>query len=205
VAIIQGLARKNLIHPPKWLPDNVHYLTDMGSVAYGTATGDSDVDIYGFCIPPREDVFPHLRGEILGFGRQVNRFEQWQEHHVVDEDAHGGKGEEYDFTVYSIVKYFSLAMQGNPNMVESLFTAHDCVRHITQVGQMARDNRRIFLHKGFFHKARGYAFSMITRIDKHKESKSLDRLIAFEDAHGISRDTRFSDLEIEITKRGIIA
>jgi uncharacterized protein len=83
VAIIQGLARKNLIHPPKWLPDNVHYLTDMGSVAYGTATGDSDVDIYGFCIPPREDVFPHLRGEILGFGRQVNRFEQWQEHHVV--------------------------------------------------------------------------------------------------------------------------
>jgi hypothetical protein len=41
VAIIQGLARKNLIHPPKWLPDNVHYLTDMGSVAYGTATGDA--------------------------------------------------------------------------------------------------------------------------------------------------------------------
>jgi uncharacterized protein len=172
MAIIQDLHKKNLIHPPKWLPDNVHYLTDMGSVAYGTATGDSDVDIYGFCIPPKEDVFPHLRGEILGFGRQVNRFEQWQEHHVVDEDAHGGKGEEYDFTVYSIVKYFQLTAQNNINMLDSLFAPYDCVRHITAIGQMVRDRRWIFLSREAFVKAKGYAFSQLHKMTKKSpESK----------------------------------
>jgi hypothetical protein len=29
-------------------------------------------------------VFPHLNGEILGFGHHVERFEQWQKHHVKD-------------------------------------------------------------------------------------------------------------------------
>ena len=136
---------RDLIHPPKWLPDNVAYITDMGSVAYGVATELSDHDIYGFCIPPKEDVFPHLRGEIPGFGRQINRFEQWQEHHIDYKDK------EYDFTVYSIVKYFQLCMENNPNMIDSLFTSNDCVRHITQVGQLVRDNRKLFLHKGSWH------------------------------------------------------
>jgi uncharacterized protein len=144
----------------------------MGSVAYGVATEDSDVDFYGFCIPPKDDVFPHLRGEIPGFGHQVNRFNQWQEHHIVDESARGGKGQEYDFTIYSIVKYFQLCMENNPNMIDSLFTPTDCVRHITPIGQIVRDSRKIFLHKGSWQKFRGYAYSQLHKMKgKSKESK----------------------------------
>lgn len=49
-SLIRGLQKKKLISPPKWLPDNVMYLCQMGSVAYGVATEYSDVDVYGFAI-----------------------------------------------------------------------------------------------------------------------------------------------------------
>src|SRR5688500_8053992 len=115
--ILKELTDKNLAHPPKWLPDNTHYLCIMGSHAYGVATDHSDMDIYGICMPMKEDLFPHLRGEILDFGTQHSRFHQYQEHHVYDEHALGGKGREYDFAVYSIVRYLHLLMENNPNIV----------------------------------------------------------------------------------------
>ena len=82
--LLQDLARKNLIHPPKWMPDNTILMMVMGSAAYGVSLDSSDLDIYGVCIPPKDMVFPHLAGEIPGFGRQIQRFEVWQEHKVTD-------------------------------------------------------------------------------------------------------------------------
>jgi uncharacterized protein len=80
--LLTDLARRNLIHPPKWLPANTVMLVTMGSQAYGVSTDASDLDVYGVCIPPKDLVFPHLAGEIPGFGRQIQRFEVWQEHKV---------------------------------------------------------------------------------------------------------------------------
>lgn len=162
---VQYLKQHNLVKPPKWLIDNVSYETIMGSVAYGVSTDNSDMDIYGFCIPPKDDVFPHLRGEIMGFGRQVQRFEQYQENGIVDKSGCSGKGQTYDVTIYSIVKYFQLCMENNPNMIDSLYTPVYCIRHITKVGQMVRDNRDLFLHKGSWHKFRGYAYAQIHKMD----------------------------------------
>jgi hypothetical protein len=125
--IIDKLVKSQTIHPPKWLPNNTMFLTITGSDAYGVTSGESDVDIYGWCIPPKEDVFPHLRGEINGFGNHIQRFEQWSEHHVRSLD---GKVE-YDFTVFNVVKYFQLCMDNNPNMIDTLFTPRRCVVHST--------------------------------------------------------------------------
>jgi len=173
--LIQSLKDRGLIAPPKWLPDNTHYLTEMGSVAYGVATDFSDIDLYGFCIPPKESVFPHLAGEIPGFGRHIQRFAQWEQHHIIDSSAGAGKGKEYDFTVFSIVKYFQLCMDNNPNMIDSLFAPHDCVRHVTKIGQLVRDSRKLFLHKGSWHKFRGYAFAQLSKMSgKSKESKRYE-------------------------------
>jgi len=163
--IVQTLANRNLISPPKWLPNSVMYLTIMGSEAYGVSSNDSDRDVYGFCVPPREVVFPHLTGEILGFGKQVKRFSQWQEHHIHYQDDDAGKGRDYDLTVYSIVKYFQLCMDNNPNMIDSLFTPPRCHLTITQVGQMVYENRRLFLHKGCWHKFKGYAYAQLHKMD----------------------------------------
>lgn len=170
---VQELTKKGLIHPPSWLPENTMYLTIMGSEAYGVSGGASDFDVYGFCIPPKDVVFPHLQGEIPGFGRQVKRFEQWQEHHVFDKDALGGKGREYDFAVYSIVKYFHLTMENNPNMVDSLFTPARCRLTTTPVWEMIREHRQLFLHKGCFHKFRGYAFAQLSKMGPNYKDGEL--------------------------------
>ncbi|MEM7033402.1 MAG: nucleotidyltransferase domain-containing protein [Chloroflexota bacterium] len=173
--LIQKLVKKQLISPPKWLPNNVHYLVMMGSIAYGASNDSSDMDVYGFCIPPKSTVFPHLAGEIPGFGTQKKRFEQWQEHHIFDAEEKGGQGREYDLSIYSIVKYFNLVMQNNPNMVDSLFVPPHCVLYQTQIGQLVRENRQLFLHKGAWHKYKGYAYSQLNKMqNKKSEGKRRD-------------------------------
>lgn len=157
---------RTLCQPPKWLPQNLHYAVITGSVAYGVSSDTSDMDVVGYCIPRKEDVFPHLRGEILGFGNQVQRFEQWQQHHVFDKSSK----QEYDFTIYSIVKYFQLAMDNNPNILDVLFVPNRCVLYCSPVAQMVRDNRKMFLHKGSYHKFRGYAYQMLHKLGNRSET-----------------------------------
>lgn len=183
--ILKTLESRRLIHPPKWLAENTMYLTRMGSVAYGVSGDSSDLDIYGFCIPPKHLVFPHLAGEIPGFGRQIQRFESWQEHHCKDADS----GKEYDFAVFGIVKLFDLAMANNPNVIDSLFTSRENVIHSTQVSELVRENRRQFLHKGAMHKLRGYAYSQMSKI-RNKANSSNPKRAADVEAHGF--DTKFA-------------
>ena len=75
---IVELHKKNLITPPSFMLTNMHYETMTGSIAYGVSTDESDTDVYGFCIPPKHIIFPHLNGYILGFGAQPEKFEQYQ-------------------------------------------------------------------------------------------------------------------------------
>ncbi len=164
-SVTQRLAARKLAQPPKWLPNAVAYETIMGSVAYGVSSDTSDMDVYGFCIPPKDLIFPHLAGEIPGFGQQIQRFEVYQQHHITDPDDLGGSGRQYDLTLFSIVKYFQLAMENNPNIIDSLFTPPTCVLHSTRIGEMVREQRRLFLHKGAWHKFKGYAFSQMHKME----------------------------------------
>jgi predicted nucleotidyltransferase len=159
----------------------------MGSIAYGVSSDQSDHDIYGFCIPPKEEVFPHLNGEIPGFGEPKKRFEQFQQSHIDDPSAQGGKGIEYDLTIYSIVKYMSLCMECNPNMIDSLFTPQECVLHITQVGTMVREARHLFLHKGAWPKFKGYAYA---QLHKMRSKTPIGKRIELRDEFGY--DVKFA-------------
>jgi len=174
--ILQRLKGLKLITPPDWLTDNTQYLTIMGSQAYGVSTDASDCDLYGFAIPLKEDIFPHLRGEIEGFGRQKQRFETWQQHHVEDKECR----KQYDFQIYSIVRYFDLCMQNNPNMIDSLFTPVNCVIHSTQIAEMIRENRKMFLHKGSWPKFKSYAYSQMHKMSiKEPEGKRREMVDKF--------------------------
>ncbi len=181
------LTEKGIIKPPHWLPTNVQYETIMGSIAYGVSSDSSDMDIYGWAIPPRDDLFPHLRGEIVGFGTQHKRFEQYQEHHILDADALGGKSRTYDLTLFSIVKFFQLAMENNPNVIDSLFTPAHCVLHITKAGTMVREQRRLFLHRGAWPKFKGYAYAQLHKIAIKQPVGKRAEIIK---AHGY--DTKFA-------------
>lgn len=158
--LLQQLEKRKLIHPPKFLVDNTHYLCVMGSNAYGTNIDSSDLDIYGWVIPPKRIVFPHTANVIQGFGYQGEKFDQWQQHHVEDKE----EKKSYDFAIFNIVKYFQLLMDNNPNVLDSLFIPYDCILHMSQIGNMVRENRKLFLHKGCFKKYKGYALSQMHKM-----------------------------------------
>ncbi len=180
--LIKELKEKGKIKPPKWLDDNVIQLVLTGSTAYNASLEDServsDWDIYGICIPPKRIVFPTTAGFVPKFGNQGEVFDQWVQSHIKDEDAMGGKGREYDFQVYNIVKYFSLAMDNNPNIVDTLFVPQHCILQISSVGEYLRQNRHLFLSKKSFWTFIGYAHAQLKKMDiVEKESEYRQALI----------------------------
>jgi predicted nucleotidyltransferase len=187
VSTLQRLTDRGLVKPARWLPGNVQYETIMGSTAYGVSSETSDLDVYGWAIPMKEDIFPHLRGEVPGFGKRAERFQVYQEHHVEDRDALAGHGRTYDLTIFGIVKFFALAMENNPNVIDSLFTPTTCVLHSTRVGNLVRENRRLFLHKGAWPKFKGYAYSQLHKLAIKQPQGKRAELVA---EHGY--DTKFA-------------
>ncbi len=196
--LVRHLTDQKLIQPPAWLPDNCAYLTIMGSIAYGVADTnaeeESDYDLYGFCIPPKEIVFPHLGGAIWGFGRfkegmPRSHFQQYQKHHIHDSAARSGKGRDYDLTIYSIVRYFQLCMECNPNMIDSMFTPEWAVQHSTQVGELLRENRKLFLHQGICDRFKGYAYAQVHKMQT-KEPEAGTKRAAIREKFGF--DVKFA-------------
>lgn len=182
---VDRLMRMGLITPPSFVENNIHYEVMMGSVSYGVSTDMSDIDIYAYCIPSKHVIFPHLSGEILGFGTQQQRFEQYQAHHVFDESTE----REYDLTVYNIIKFFQLCMKNNPNIIDALFVPPRCILQMTQLGNHVREHRKDFLHKGAWHRFKGYAYSQLTKAKgkKPKEGSKRKKLV---DDYG--HDTKFT-------------
>ncbi len=159
-SVINKLRVQGKIKPPTWIPGNVMYETVMGSVAYGVNLKDSDWDMVAYCIPPKDIVFPHMAGVIQGFGRQVQKFVCYQKHHIQTETR------EYDINCYNIVHYFALCLDNNPNMVDSLFVPRECITHTGRIGEMVREKRHMFLHKGSFHRYKGYAYAQLNKMGK---------------------------------------
>ncbi len=146
-----------------WILENSQYITMMGSHAYDTFTEQSDYDLYGFTIPPKDIVFPFHYGYIYGFSKDIPKFEQYQKHGMQY------KKKDIDLQIFNIVKYFQLLMDNNPNMVDSLFTKIEYVIKCTKIAEMVRINRKTFLHKGSYHRFKGYAYSQLKKV------KSMNR------------------------------
>jgi predicted nucleotidyltransferase len=186
-SIVQTLRKKDLLSDaPQFVVSNTMYETIMGSESYGVSNDDSDRDVYGFCIPPKTMIFPHLAGYVPGFGKNLPPgFEQYQHHHIIDKET----SREYDITIYNIVKYFQLLMENNPNMIDSIFTPRRCVVHSTKIGEMVRDARKEFLHKGCWHKFKGYAYAQMSKI-KNKTNAQNEKRAASIEAYGF--DVKFA-------------
>lgn len=126
-----------------WLRDRTVFLTRHGSHAYGLNTATSDEDFKGLAIPPRE--------YFLGY---ANRFEQ-------------GESKDPDLVIYDIRKFFALAADCNPNIIEVLWT--DPVDHVikTPIGEELIDHRELFLSRKARHTFSGYAIAQLKRINIH--------------------------------------
>lgn len=174
--ILQKLKDKNLINPPKFLISNCQYIARCGSVSFGISNDCSDEDLVGFAIPSKEILFPHLAGVINGFGHQGEKFDQFQIHHIKDED----EDKEYDINIYNIARYCDLLLKGNPSLIESLFVHQKNILHMTSIGNLFKDNRKKFLSKQMAFKLRAYAASQFSKIESKKavgkRKEAIDRL-----------------------------
>ncbi len=180
-----------------WATDT-HYEAICGSLAYGASDGDSsDMDIHAITTPPIEMVFPWLQNWIPGFGDKPQNFENYQKHHILAYEKN------YDVAIYSTVRMFDLAADNNPNILDMLWVPDNCITHIDGVGHHIRKNRRHFLHKGSYHRFRGYAHQQFKQLNSHKKTNEYNALVNFENSHGIDNSTTINDINAELSRRGL--
>jgi hypothetical protein len=74
----------------------------------------------------------------------------------------------------------------------------NCVKHITKVGQLVRDNRRMFFHAGCFHKFRGYASAQMAKL-----KNGINPLTEFMNVKKVPASVTLNDIEAEMVKRGL--
>lgn len=171
MSVIGSLQKKNLLNldSHKFASENSVFEGITGSFAYGMSGNASDIDLISICIPPVDMVFPHTTGYIDGFGPRPQNFEVFQKHHIIDTS----KQKEYDVTIYSIVKFFNLAYDNNPNIIDILFLPDRCITFQNEIGKLIRQNRHLFLSKKCFYKFIGYAYSQLNKIGSTRKREEL--------------------------------
>src|SRR5947209_1388678 len=74
-------------------------------------------------------------------------------------------------------------------MIDSLFTPEVCVLHATRVGQLVRENRKLFLHQGICDRFKGYAYAQIHKMQT-KEAEPGSKRAALREKYGM--DVKFA-------------
>ncbi len=152
-----------------YIDENTPFLTYMGSHAFGVANPDSDYDLYGFTIPPKNIIFPHMDGYIFGFNSPRKQFSQFTQTGIIYGDR------EYDINIFSITKFFKLCINNNPNYLDTLFVPMTSIVHCTAVGKKVIDNRHKFLSKKAWTHYHGFAHSQIHKINTKQFDNSPER------------------------------
>ena len=141
------------------------YQTTIGSRAYGTHIEEdtiingvnfkkSDFDSRGICVPLDDNLYYGL-----------HEFEQ--------DNNKNDDGEENP--IYSIKKFFRLASNNNPNLLEMLFIDDPKLNtHVTDIWEdLIKPNRNMFLSKKCKHAYKGYAMAQMKRIQNHRKWLSV--------------------------------
>ena len=164
----------------------VIYLVKSGSHAYGTATPDSDIDLRGVLVEPKQ--------YLLG----LRTFEQFEDLPT-------------DTVIFGLKKFASLLAKANPNTIELLGVDDDCVVHITEQGKLLRDNAELFLSRRVTSSFGNYALAQLRRLqnalyrDSYTESEQNEHLKATLNAqmeHFQRTYTHFPDGSIELFADG---
>lgn len=129
-----------------WISQGTVLLVRHGSHAYGTNTETSDEDFKGVAIPTQKYFYGY-----------THRFEQ-AELKAPDDDA----------VIYDIRKFFNLAADCNPNIIEVLHTDPSDHFIVTPIGRTILDHKDDFLSKKIKHTFLGYSVSQLKRIKTHK-------------------------------------
>lgn len=127
-----------------WLQARTFLYVVHGSRAYGTSRPTSDYDYKGVAVPPKayRDGF-------------LKNFEQ-------------AEIKEPDTVIYDVRKFFRLATENNPNIIEVMWVEPEDRLICTVAGLKLIAARELFLSQKVLHTFRGYAVSQLHRIKGHR-------------------------------------
>lgn len=145
-----------------WLLDRTIYLTKHGSQAYGLNNETSDLDIKGICVPPlavEHDLF-HRFDQAENSAELAKRYAE-----LVNP-----LNPKLESTVYSLAKFFKLAAEVNPNVIELLFTdPSDWLTQEHPAFSLLLHHRDMFLSSKAKYTFTGYASAQIAKIERHRK------------------------------------
>ena len=141
--------KNDIINRSPLTEDQIVILGFGGSIAYGTDTEESDIDLRG--------IATHTAREIL----TRTGFEQFQDN-------------ESDTVIYSLEKIVKLLTNCNPNVIELLGLEPSHYIICSDIGQKLLNNKDMFLSKKAIHTFGSYAHSQLYRM-KQLCAKSLDQ------------------------------
>lgn len=159
--ILKELYELGVVQTSPCVVETCGFLAVGGSVSYGVAEPDSDKDCTGWCFPPVEMVFPERAGYIRDFGTQPPAFKTFQSHAVIDPRDR----QEYDFKIYSVVRFANLFLKNAPDMIEMSFVKQENVLHENVYARWFRDNRNLFIHQAAVDSFMGFSHSSLKKGD----------------------------------------
>lgn len=125
-----------------WAHQRLLLKVRAGSRSHGLDNASSDEDSRGVCLPlPR-----YLYG--------LSHFEQWE--------SAGG-----DHVIYSLVKFVRLALDGNPNIIETFYVEPEDRLYVHPLMQPLLDARHRFLSRNVGAKFGRYAIGQLQKIERH--------------------------------------
>ena len=173
------------------LGDHIMLLTFGGSIAYGTSREGSDVDVRG--------ITANEKKELLG----MSKFDQY-------------RNPEIDTTIYSLKKFFQLAINCNPNALEILGCPQEDYAHVSETGALLLKNKNLFLSRRAINTFGVYAKTQLDRLrltldsETAPEEKAKDILAScqasmklFEEEYDIPHDFFILCLDESKDKDGV--
>jgi len=125
-----------------------------GSHSYGTNVETSDVDYRGIFVTPLKDRIT-IKNKIPEIGPPETT----------------GQIQPKDVKYYELEKFFNLAKDCNPNIIEFLWAPEDCIEICTPSMKKLLQHRDLFISKRAYHTFTGYAHSQL------KKSRGTNRWV----------------------------
>lgn len=157
-----------------------------GSTCYGLNTSESDTDTMGICLVPAVTYF--------GFGQEGSRFEQY------DQDP------DNDTSVYSLKKFLTLMMKGNPTILNLIFAADAHVIHRTALGTFLRTPlvyQQLIGGDAAANAFLGYMSSQVKLLREHGQEASGKRIKRPELVERYGFDTKYTMHILRLGFQGI--
>jgi predicted nucleotidyltransferase len=136
-------------------------ISPAGSRLYGNARPDSDWDYRGVFILDTEHK--------LGINETLEQIQEEDFFKALDEEYNLGLKDYSDCVLYELNRFCSLALDNNPNIMDTLCAPEEALIFCSEKGKILREHKSSFISTKMKYTFSGYAISQLKRIKGHNK------------------------------------